>query len=254
MSKTPIQSICLLPAADGPGVPTGRGKHALARARARRDSGGAALFIVAVTLGLLAAMGVYGLSATAVDVRSAGHLREAAQAQSAAEHALMLTADSFTPGTTGEIVKAMQAGQTGGSTPTDIQSTGCKTANPYNASTNAEFRAAQACLSWSVKEMERISANVNAWSLDGTTGTTFTPESFGQVPNWPYVRVEVTNPVDIPPPPGTGLNDRFTFTQVTVTTFVDMKNATSASSAATKAAESIAQGRGRLTVGPYFRQ
>lgn len=209
------------------------------------------MFIVAVTLGLLAAMGVYGLSATAVDVRSAGHLRESAQAQSAAEHALMLTAETFTPGTTGELVKAMQAGKNGSS---DVQATNCKTANTYVAATNSEFRAAQACLSWSVAEMKNISNGVNAWTLDGTTNSTFTPESFGQVPNWPYMRVEVTNPVDVPPPPGTGLNDRFTFTQVTVTTFVDMKNATDVATAATKPAESIAQGRGRLTVGPYFRQ
>src|SRR4051812_10073630 len=71
----------------------------LARARARHESAGAAMFIVAVTLGLLAAVGVYGLSATAMDVRAAGHMRESAQAQSAAEHALLLTAESFTPGT-----------------------------------------------------------------------------------------------------------------------------------------------------------
>lgn len=210
------------------------------------------MFIVAVTLGLLAAMGVYGLTSTGVDVRAAGHLREATQAQSAAEHALMLTATTFTPGTTGEIVKAMQAGQTGAGT--DIQTTNCKTSNPYNAGTNAEFRAAQACLSWSITEMSNIAKNVNAWTLDGTTNTTFTSESFGQVPNWPYLRVEITNPVDVPPPPGTGLNDRFTFTQITVTTFVDMKNATTASAAATVAPESTLQGRGRITVGPYFRQ
>jgi hypothetical protein len=210
------------------------------------------MFIVAVTLGLLAAMGVYGLTATAVDVRSAGHLRESAQAASAAEHALILTAESFTPGTTGEIVKAMQAGRTAAGT--DIQATHCTTSNPFNSATNPEFRAAQACLSWSVAEMTAIAKGVNAWTLDSTTNSTFTPESFGQVPNWPYMRVEITNPVDIPPPPGTGLNDRFTFTQVTVTTFVDMKNATDAATAATVPAESVAQGRGRLTVGPYFRQ
>jgi hypothetical protein len=219
--------------------------RALARARARKDSAGAVMFIVAITLGLLAAMGVYGMTATADDIRSAGHLREAAQAQSAAEHALMLTADSFTPGTAGEIIKAMQAGQVAG---TDIQATKCTTSNPYNSTTNSEYRAAQACLSWSVVEMQKISASVNAWTLDATTNSTFTPDSFGPVPNRAFVRVEVTNPVDIPPPPGTGLNDRFTFTQITVTTFVDMKPSLGVP------AQTMATGRGRLTVGPYFRQ
>ncbi|CAN5917725.1 hypothetical protein BH11MYX4_BH11MYX4_13540 [soil metagenome] len=52
-------------------------RRALARARARRRNAGAVMFIVAVTLGLLAVMGVYGLSATSADIRSAGHMREA---------------------------------------------------------------------------------------------------------------------------------------------------------------------------------
>lgn len=220
--------------------------RSLARARARRDSAGAAMFIVAVTLGILAAMGVYGMSSTSIDIRAAGHFREAAQAQSAAEHALMLSADSFTPGTAAEIVKAMMSGRT--TAGTDIQATNCKTANTYNATTNPEYRGAQACLSWSIDEMQRISKGVNPWTLDGTTNTTFTPQSFGPVTNKAFVRVEVTNPVDIPPPPGTGLNDRFTFTQVTVTTYVDMKES------ATVPAQTSGLGRGRLTVGPYFRQ
>ena len=203
------------------------------------------MFIVAVTLALLAAMGVYGLSATAVDVRAAGHLRQAAQAQAAAEHALMLTADSFTPGTSAEIVRAMQSGRT--TAGTDIQATNCRTANPFNPATNAEYRAAQACLSWSMFEMARISERVNKWN-DGATNSpfdptmkdtfsTFSPQSFGDTPQKPYIRVEVTNPVDVPPPPGTGLNDRFTFTQVTVTTYVDKKNAANQTAAASMAAE-----------------
>ncbi|MBX3211957.1 MAG: hypothetical protein KF850_07990 [Labilithrix sp.] len=243
-SRVPLRSPSLAE------VPACRTRGALARARARRDSAGAAMFIVAITLGILAAMGVYGLSATAVDIRAAGHLRESAQAQSAAEHALMLTAESFTPGTAGEIVKAMQAGRDGA---TDIQSTSCKTANAYDG--NLTYRAAQSCLSWSPQEMANIASRVNAWTpaYDTSTRSTFTPESFGDVPERAFIRVEVTNPVDIPPPPGTGLNDRFTFTQVTVTTFVDMKNADPATAPNTPA-RTVVQGRGRLTVGPYFRQ
>lgn len=223
------------------------------RAQLRKQSAGAAMFIVAVTLGILAAMGVYGLTATAVDVRSAGHLREAAQGQSAAEHAIALTADTFTPGTAGELVRAMQSG-TGASG--DIQTTTCKTANAFNTASepNAQYRAAQACLSWNLTEMENLNKSVNAWDTQNMTGSagvdrsTFSAESFGEVPNKAFIRVEVTDPVDIPPPPGTALNDRFTFTQITATVFVDMKTVS------TVAADQSILGRGRLTVGPYFRQ
>jgi hypothetical protein len=222
------------------------------RARARRRGEGAAMFIVAVTLGILAAMGVYGLTATSVDIRSAGHLREAAQGQSAAEHAIAITADSFTPGTAGELIRAMQSG-TGGAG--DVQATHCQTANAFNTASepNSQYRGAQACLSWNVNEMEHINFGVNQWkNLTGAAGsadrTTFSTVSFGEVPDKPYLRVEITNPVDIPPPPGTSLNDRYTFTQVTATVFVDMKTAS------TTAADSSIVGRGRMTVGPYFRQ
>jgi len=223
-------------------------QRALKNAQRRARSAGASLFIVAMTLGLLAAMGVYGLSATAFDVRSAGHLREAVQAQSAAEHAIMLTAESFTPGTAGEIVRAMQSGK---GTTTDIQSTKCRTANSFDSQTNTQYRAAQACLSWSEAEMMNIAKSINPW-IPGSDKSTFSTESFGQVPQRPYLRIEITNPVDIPPPPGMSLNDRYTFTQLTVTTFVDMKSA-GVDTAATTAASSSVQARGRITVGPYFR-
>jgi hypothetical protein len=237
------------------GTTTGNHRNSLLRARARRDSAGAAMFIVAMTLGLLAVMGVYSLNATAMDIRAAGHFRESAQAQAATEHAIMLTAESFTPGTAGEIVRTMQGGKNivGG---TDIQTTTCKTASPYTG--NPALRAAEACLSMSSKELENLNKNVNPWSNTDPTYGTFSAQgtggaqanvspSFGQIPDRAFLRVEVTNPIDVPPPPGTGLSDRYTYTQVTATVFVDMK------SNVTLPSDTIAQGRGRLLVGPYFR-
>jgi hypothetical protein len=194
-----------------------------------------------MTLAVLAVMGVYGLSATAVDIRSAGHMREAAQGQAAAEYSLGLVAESITPQTAAEVVRVMQSGQG------TMQATKCRTANPFDPATNASQRAAQACLSWKESDMIKLSEAINPWPATDLTDSTLYQNSFGAVPNRPHIRVEITNPVDIPPPPGTGLNDRFTFTQVTVTTFVDMKPAPTAP------AESLVTGRGRLTIGPYFR-
>lgn len=229
------------------GTRASRRAAVLVRARGRRDGEGAAMFIVAITLGLLAAMGVYALSATAMDVRAAGHMREAAQAQSAGEHGLILAAETFTPGSTPELVRTMMGGQSGG---VDVQSTHCKTARTWStgsAEDRAAYRSAEACLSLSGTEMKNIAERVNPWTTFDATYGTFTAQSFGSVPNKPFMRIEVTNPMDAPPPTGTALSDRYVFTQLTVTVFVDMKPT------ATDPAQTISVGRGRITAGPYFR-
>ncbi len=56
-------------------------QNAKSRARRRQKSGGAVIFIVATTLALLAAIGVYALSSAASDTRSSGYYRQATQAQ-----------------------------------------------------------------------------------------------------------------------------------------------------------------------------
>lgn len=209
------------------------------RARARAKSDGAAMFIVAITLGLLAAMGLYGLTATSADIRAAGHLRESLQGQKAGEHAVTSTAETFNPSTAKGLVETMMAG-------TGKQTTDCKSAAPYTgsasnaAATNVSTQAAEACIRLSAKEMENIAAGVNAW-----TSTPYTSKSFGDVVNQPFVKVEVTNPVDIAPPPGSGLDpSRQRYAQVTATVYVEMKSALNVP------AETMVLGRGRLTVGP----
>ncbi len=207
------------------------------------------MFIVAVTLGLLAAMGVYGLTATAVDVRAAGHMRQAAQAQAAAEHAMMITASTFTPASTEGLMRKMLGGTQGG---VGIQSLNCRTANPYNASTNGLEKAAQACLAMATKDLFVNVGGTAAWpTYDTTRESTFASDSFGQTVQQPFIRVEVTNPVNIPPPPGNSYGSGMTFTQVTLTTFVQMKGTTSPTAAATMPPETVAQGRGRLTLPPW---
>lgn len=234
----------------------------LTRARARRRSAGAAMFIVAVTLGLLAAMGVYGLSATAYDVRAAGHVREAAQVQHAAEQALMMTAETLQPGTAGEIVRVMQLDPTlAGS----IKATSrhCRTAKPISASSaeQASMRAAEACLILSPDEMKVISpipkSNGNSWhNAPFTPKVGTTPGSFGDVNLWPFLRVELTNPIDWEIPAGFATSSSSVrppvYTQVRATVFIELKPGADAADARDNhPAQVVATGRGRLVVGPY---
>lgn len=201
---------------------------ALRRARARRRNAGAVLFIVAVTLGLLAVMGVYGLTATSADIKSAGHMREALQGQRAAEATIMMTAETFNPSKADGLVKLAQAGAGNG------QSSGCRTANTYTGATGTA--AAEACIKLDITEMTALAANVNPW-----VAAPFTSQSFGNVTNQAFVLVEVGNPVTIR---GSGNSKEVSFTQVTATVFVDLK------ASAAVATETAIAGRGHITVGP----
>jgi hypothetical protein len=206
-------------------------RGALSRARQRRRNDGAVMFIVVVTLGLLAAMGVYGLTATQADIKSAGHMREALQAQKAGEHSLMMTAETFNPASAKALVEAMSG---------PSRTTDCKTALP-GAPTTLPVPPAYACLRLTADEMKLVGDSVNMW----TATPPFAVDGFGAVLNKPFVAVEVTNPVDVPPPPGSGYDPATQrFTQVTVTVFVTVKPS------AGVPAESVVAGRGRMTVGP----
>lgn len=223
----------------------------LARARRRRESAGAAIFVVAITLGLLAAMGVYGLSATALDVRAAGQERAAAQAQHAAELAIVEAASTIGPGTATTIVRAMQADanllfSSAGNTKS------CKTAKTYNATDPVTSRIAEACMVLSPSEMRQISPNTNWGPVDGNPiAVPFSTKSFGDVPLVPYVRIELTNPINWDAPAGFQTSSNVgakppVFTQIRATVFLELRQ-----NGLLSPADYIATGRGRLVVGPY---
>lgn len=209
---------------------------ALRRARARRRDAGAVMFIVVVTLGLLAVMGVYGLSATSADVRAAGHLREALQAQKAGEQALTLTAETLNPQSVSPLIAQMTtAGRTAN----------CKTAAALGVGVTPVPPAA-ACLRLTETGMRAASALVNPWAA-GTNASypdsTFAPDSLGLVKSIPNVNVELSDPFDVQRP---GFDASMRFTQVTATVFVDVRSTVDL----TAPSQAIVSGRGRLTVGP----
>lgn len=201
------------------------------------------MFIVAVTLGLLAAMGVYGMSAASSDIRNAGHGREALQAERAGEHALITTAETFNPKTSSALVALMTGGD-------GKQAKSCRTAKAYTG--EIKYRPAEACIKLDATEMKKIAdgKNTSAGPSDPVNPVNpwvtepFLSTSFGGATVTPTMRIEVTNPIDLPPPPGTDANLRFA--QVTVTVFMEMRKDS------TSEVDSVVAGRGRLTVGPIL--
>jgi hypothetical protein len=207
------------------------------------------MFIVVVTLGLLAVMGVYGLTATQAEVVSAGHMREALQAQKAGEHTLAMTAETFNPASAKALVEAMSGAK---------RTQNCKTAAgasdvpanvaPYVGSTPVPAKAA--CLRLSAEEMKIVGESATDTSgnkLNTWVAPVWATDSFGAVDAKPTVQVEISNPVDIPPPPGSGYDPASQrFTQVTVTVFVEVRSSTNPSTPTL----SMVAGRGKMTVGP----
>lgn len=218
----------------------------LSRSRARRRSEGAAMFIVAVTLGLLAAMGVYGLTATAADVRAAGHERQAAQSQHAAELAIVMTSQILEPNNAQTVMNKLRAEGTARGTEV------CRSAIPYTAADAALARDGMACLVLTPSTMGALAQNPASWPTATAPVTVpFSPESFGEVPLYPNIRVELTNPIDWEAPSGNAVGQRSpVFTQIRATVFVEMRPDPAKEPNAT--AETISVGRGRLVVGPYM--
>ena len=188
------------------------------------------MFIVVVTLGLLAAMGVYGLSAAQADVRAAGHMREALQAQKAGEHALTMAAETLNPENAGPLVATMSsAGRTAN----------CKTAAVLGAGVTPVPPAA-ACLRLTEAGMRNAAGVVTPW-VSGVPA--FATDSFGAVASTPNVSVELSDPFDVQRP---GFDASMRFTQITATVFVDVRSTVDLGTPA----QAIVTGRGRLTVGP----
>lgn len=220
-------------------------EHVLARARARRGQRGASLFVVAITLGLLGAMGVYGLGAASSDMRAVSHLREGLHAQRVAEDAMVMSAEAFNPMTGPRLVQDLTANTT---------SSVCKrSARPSSgASTATQYQNVEGCLAITTDQLQKI---VNG-AVGGTgnwpaAATPFTSQSFFPAAATsleqslqPNVTIEVTNAVEAPIPPGWDEN-KDVFYEVTVTPVAKMAIANNSG-----ATESTVLGRGRIVIGP----
>lgn len=216
----------------------------LARARARRRQRGASMFVVAITLGLLGAMGVYGLNSTASDFRAVSHLREGLHAQRASESAMTIAAEAFNPMTGPKLLEDL--------TGSAADASKCKKSAAARVATSAVSGLnAQACLTLTLDELKIIINGAMGGSGNWGTATPFTSESFFPVTTGepagaltPEVFVEVSNPGESATPPGWDQNKDL-FYEVTVTPVTRMVAA-----GTNGATQSTAIGRARVVVGP----
>jgi hypothetical protein len=204
------------------------------------------MFIVAITLGLLAAMGIYGLTATAYDVRASGHTRAAAQGQHAAEASVNLVAAVIGPGNVQSIMNQMGTDQS-----IRTNGTSCKTAKPLTSTGESTMnRTAESCLVWTLDSMKPYVSDQTAWvSTSGKVTAPYLADSFGEVVSYPHAKIEFTNPVSWDAPAGFTASSNSGgmtahFQSIRTTVFVQMQTDKGVP------ADFVAAGRGRLLAGP----
>lgn len=236
-------------------LPSRQSRRMLAarRARARRRNAGAVIFIVAMTLGLLAVMGVYALAATTQDIRAAGNIQRATQTNYTSNYAAIATADYVNYANADDIVYRRMLNPDPSATSNDRNCLSTQR-NDISNTLYGDTRT-KSCVRLSGKEMKLpwCGGTPCAPPSGGTPGQVgdreaFTSQSFSHVSNATEgfdgeVYVELTNPTAAAPPAGFDLNSKLKFVMVTATSYGIVK-------AKGSTAETMRSGRGRFIIGP----
>jgi hypothetical protein len=179
------------------------------RAARRAESAGGVVFIVSMTISVLAAVGMYALRAASMEVRTSGFERQSAQTHYLAEYGI-LGATQEVNGTKAQLYLGMMLTQ---------PDTSCQSLAPtFNVSGATMSKLSLACRRMGAAELG------NTWKPSGTVvpalnpygGTPATPGSLGSAPISGDFFIELTNPVQVAPPAGFDLKLGLCFSQMTV--------------------------------------
>ncbi len=207
----------------------------LARSRLRRRSGGTVVFVVTTTLALMAAMGVYAMTAASQEVKVSGYMRQSTQAHYLTEMSLNATA-GYVDRSTAAVFVRMAKGDFNGAT--DFRSQNCISSAPIASPTATNL--AKSCKRFVGPELQ------SRWCTSTACAGVVSPlvPGFGAATKQTAtIWAELTNFVPLAPPPGFDTNSNMQFVKGTVTTGGVINNTT----AATATPE---LGRGRIIVGP----
>jgi hypothetical protein len=179
-----------------------------ARARRRRQAGGAVMFIVAMTLAVIAAMGVYALQMASTEVKTAGFIRQQLQTQYLSEYGVVAAAQALTVNP--QVYATVVATQPDTGCFTLYQISTQPTANPQS---KACHRAGSTELG---TQVVAVGAPATLLSAFTSAGSDLTRGTVG-IATFPDFFVEVTDPNPRQPPPGYASNSSrpICFEQVT---------------------------------------
>lgn len=178
----------------------------------RHKKRGGVLFIVAMTLAVLASLGIYALRATATEVALSGNARQATQTHYLAEYATLGAANHMSATNAMLYLTMMQNNPDakctslyGVPTSASLVSRACRRVGAYRST---DVNRGEIGSSWAVEPLASYG------------GTHANPGSLGPMPVEPDFFVEVTDPGPAPQPPGFGRNSNSTplcYRQFTVT-------------------------------------
>ncbi len=216
------------------------------RARARRRSRGAIVFIVSMTLAVLASLGLYALAAASTEVKTSGYGRQAAQTHYLSEYGVAAAANDMN-GTNAPLYLSLMRDPT-------KRDSNCVSLQGVQV-TAADL--SKACRRMGAAELSSVwgknlyGNNVKAVEkFDGTS----TAGSLGPFAISGDFFVEITDPAQAAPVAGNGTNMPMCYVQYTVTsvgiTQPDTNLIQNLPPTALYGSESLETSRGRITAGP----
>ncbi len=214
------------------------------RARLRATQQGAIIFIVAMTLAVLASLGLYALQSASVEVKTSGYGRQAAQSHYLSEYGALAGTQAMA-GTTGQLYLGMMKNPT-------QRDTGCLSLASVNVSASD---LSKACRRMGAQELSA------AWGTSLPAVESFQNNTAGSLGPYPLrgdFYVELTDPE----PAGSmfGIDTRlgvcfqqFTVTAVGITapdTVLLQQQGVTLTPSALYGSEGIELSRSRITAGP----
>jgi hypothetical protein len=215
------------------------------RAAHRRAEGGAALFVVSMTIAVLASVGVYALAAASNEVKTSGYERQNTQTHYLASYGILGAAHEIMATKAQFYMGLMMS--TPDSCPGSLPGVNVSTAAPITKACR-RLGAPELSMNWAGAATTDAYAGVVPYQSGQTPG------SFGPTPTQGDFFVELTEPTQANPPSRYGLNLNFCFIELTATAtgitrplFPTTPNYT-----ATYGAEGVEMQRARILAGPVM--
>ncbi len=216
-------------------------QRARRRSQRRKKSAGAVIFIVAMTLAVLASLGMYALAAATNEVKTAGYERQSAQSHYLSEYGILGAAENVSP-VTAQVYLGMMLAQSATAS-LNRNDSGCLSLPMTAAQYAAASSSSKACRRMGAAEI----ANSSYPKWPGGIGVP--AASFGTAPLNGDFFIEMTDPVQSQPPQGFDLRLGLCFAQFTITS-VGLISPTTVN----YGNEGVEMARARIIAGPIHCQ